>query len=70
MGDVLVAIALSEKEAELLEEIAKRKGYNSIGEAIREALELFLNKRDRPSTSLRALYLSQQIGHKLGTSSP
>lgn len=70
MGDVLIAIALSEEEAKLLEEIARRKGYKSAGEAVREALELFLSKRSRLSTSWRALYLSQQTGHRLGTSSP
>lgn len=69
MGAKLVAIALTEKEAKLLEEIARRKGYNDIGEAVIEALKLFLYRRN-PSTSLQASYLSRRVAHKPGTSYP
>ncbi len=41
MAKVLVAVALSDEEAELLEEIARRKG-TSLGEALAEALRLYI----------------------------
>lgn len=37
-----MAVALSDEEARLLEELARRKGYGGLGEALEEALRLYL----------------------------
>ena len=52
MAKVLVAVALSDEEAELLEEVARRRG-TSLGEALAEALRLYIEAGDEQDNMLQ-----------------
>jgi len=63
---VLVAVALSEEEARRLEEIARRRGYPSIGKVLERALRLYLSL----NTSSQALRSSPRASRRLDTAYP
>jgi hypothetical protein len=71
LAKVLVAVALSDEEAEALERAAVRRG-ESIEEALEEALRLYLEVAGGggANTSLQALYSSRRASHRLGSVSP
>jgi len=66
MGRVLVAVALGEREARLLEEIARREGHGDLGRVLERALRLYLDA----STSSRPVYSSPRGGRRRGIASP
>jgi hypothetical protein len=67
VAKVLVAVALSEDEAKLLEEIAKNEGHNDLGKVLEKALRLFIEVGDEASTSSQPLYLSRRVGRIQGS---
>ncbi|BES81578.1 hypothetical protein [Pyrodictium abyssi] len=69
MAKVLVAVALSDEEAEALERAARREGHGDLGRVLEKALRLYL-ETGGASISSRALYSSQQAGRIRGTVCP
>lgn len=68
LARVLVAVALSDEEAEALERIARRKG-ESLGEVLEEALRTYLDLGEA-STSSRAVYSSRLADRIRGSVCP
>jgi len=69
VAKVLVAVALSDEEAEALERAARKEGHGDLGRVLEKALRLYL-EMDDASISSRALYSSQQAGRIRGTVYP
>ncbi len=70
MAKTLVAVLLSDEEARMLEEAARREGHGDLGRVLEKALRLYLELGDEANTSSRAVYSSPLGGRRLGTVSP
>jgi hypothetical protein len=70
VAKVLVAVALSDEEAEALERAARMEGHGDLGRVLEKALRLYLEAGGGASISSRALYSSRQAGRIRGTVCP
>ena len=70
MAKTLVAVLLTDEEAKMLEEAARREGHGDLGRVLERALRLYLETGGEVSTSSQAVYSSPLGGRRLGTVSP